>query len=365
MNAKRRLDRISVLRSIDQAITGNMDLNLTLNFVISQIIQELEVDAADILLYEPNLQQLQFISGHGFRTQIFQYTKLRLGEGCAGKVALDRQMLHLPDLREPGHNFAISPHYHEEGFIEYYGVPLVSKGKVIGVLEIFNRKQIKEDSEWTAFLHTLAGQAAVAIDNINLFSQLQQTNVELVHAYDTTIEGWARALELRDMETKDHSSRVVNLTMQLVRVMGFDEKEQSQIRRGALLHDIGKIGVPDHILQKPGPLTDDEWMIMKQHPVYAYDLISPIQYLRPSLDIPYSHHEKWDGSGYPRGLVGEQIPLAARIFAIVDVWDALLSDRPYRPAWPKHEVIKYIKNQAGTHFDPQVVEQFLKIIERE
>ena len=245
----------------------------------------------------------------------------------------------------------------------YYGVPLIAKGQVQGVLDIYHRAAFQPDPDWTDFLETLATQAAIAIDNAKLFNDLQRSNVELALAYDTTIEGWARALELRDMETEGHSQRVTELTLELARQQGMRDEELVHIRHGALLHDIGKMGVPDSILHKPGPLTDEEWAVMHQHPVYAYKLLNPIAYLRPAVDIPYCHHEKWDGSGYPRGLKGEQIPLSARIFAVVDVWDALCSDRPYRRAWSKEKARAYIKEEAGRHFDPQVVEAFLALIQ--
>jgi HD-GYP domain-containing protein (c-di-GMP phosphodiesterase class II) len=184
---------------------------------------------------------------------------------------------------------------------------------------------------------------------------------DLSRAYDSTIEGWSRALDLRDKETEGHTQRVTQMTLKLARAMGLSSDELVHIRRGVLLHDIGKMGVPDHILLKPGKLTDEEWQIMQRHPVYAYELLSPIAYLRPALDIPYCHHEKWDGSGYPRGLRGEQIPFAARLFAIVDVVDALRSDRPYRKGWPEKQVLAYIREQSGVHFDPQVVAAFLEL----
>jgi putative nucleotidyltransferase with HDIG domain len=246
--------------------------------------------------------------------------------------------------------------------VDYFAVPLIAKGQVKGVLEIFNRHSIGSDPEWLDFLETLAGRAAIAIDNISLFDSLQRSNVELTLAYDATIEGWARALELRDRETKGHSQRVTEMTLQLASSLGLTESELEHTRRGTLLHDIGKMGVPDQILNKPGPLTDQEWEIMRQHPIYAYNMLTPIAYLRPALDIPYCHHEKWDGSGYPRGLAGEQIPLTARIFAVVDVWDALRSDRPYRPAWTEKKALQYIIDEAGKHFDPKVVKEFLKIV---
>jgi len=211
-------------------------------------------------------------------------------------------------------------------------------------------------------LQVMASHIAIAIDNITLFNDLQRSNVDLTLAYDATIEGWARALELKDLETVGHSRRVVELTMKLARKMEISSEKITHIRRGALLHDIGKMGVPDSIIQKPGKLTDEEWQIMRKHPVYAYDWLSPIEYLYPALDIPYCHHERWDGTGYPRGLESEQIPLEARIFAIVDVWDALRSDRPYRKAWSKEKTIAHIKEESGKHFDPQVVDVFLELL---
>ena len=194
-------------------------------------------------------------------------------------------------------------------------------------------------------------------------TQLEQANLKLTLAYDETLVGWARALELRDRETEGHSQRVTEMTVRLARVMGVDEDELVHVRRGALLHDIGKMAIPDSVLLNSQPLTDEEQRIMHQHPIYAYQMLSPISYLAPALDIPYYHHERWDGTGYPKGLKGEQIPLTARIFAVVDVWDALSSDRTYRAAWSEEKVLAYIQEQAGTHFDPQVVEQFIKIIE--
>jgi putative nucleotidyltransferase with HDIG domain len=241
-------------------------------------------------------------------------------------------------------------------------VPLIAKGQVRGVLEIFNRSTLKPDAEWLNFLETLAGQAAIAIDNATILAELQQSNTELALAYDATIEGWSRALELRDREMEGHAQRVTKLTVRLARLMGMDEKQIVHVRRGALLHDIGKMGLPDNILFKPGPLAADELEIMQQHPVYAMEMLSTISYLRPALDIPVYHHEKWNGTGYPYALQEEQIPRAARIFAIADVYDALTSDRPYRHAWTHEEAISYIRSQAGQHFDPGSVRVALREI---
>jgi len=251
----------------------------------------------------------------------------------------------------------------EEGFVTAFMTPLIAKGQVAGVLEIFQRRPFQPTAEWLEFLETLGGQAAVAIDNAALFQGLQRANLDLTLAYDTTLEGWSKALDLRDKETEGHTQRVTELTVRLARGVGLREEEIVHLRRGALLHDIGNMRIPDNILLKPGPLTDEEWGIMKKHPVYAFELLAPVAHLRPALDIPYSHHEKWDGTGYPRGLRGDQIPLAARVFAVADVWDALRSDRPYRAAWPQERALDYIREQAGRHFDPAIVEVFLRLVE--
>jgi putative nucleotidyltransferase with HDIG domain len=194
-----------------------------------------------------------------------------------------------------------------------------------------------------------------------LFEEMSQSNISLVQSYDNTLEGWAMALEYRDLETEGHSRRVTDLTLRLAKQMGMREADLPHVRRGALLHDVGKMGIPDKILLKPGPLSEEEWVVMRNHPEYAHQMLRHIDFLRPALEIPYCHHEKWDGSGYPRGLKGDEIPLAARIFAVVDVWDALLSDRPYREAWPVEKAFEYVKEQSGKHFDPAVVEAFLSL----
>ncbi len=248
-----------------------------------------------------------------------------------------------------------------EGFVAYYAVPLIAKGQVKGVFEAFHRGPLSPDREWLEYLESIAGQAAIAIENAAMLDDLQHANIELVLAYDRTIEGWSRALDLRDKETEGHTQRVTELTLRLARTLGVPESDLVHLRRGSLLHDIGKMAIPAGILLKPGPLSEEEWAIMRQHAIYAYELLSPVAYLRPALDIPYGHHEKWDGTGYPRGLKGEKIPLSARIFAVADVWDALRSDRPYRPAWSAEQAREHIRKEAGTHFDRAVVDAFLQM----
>lgn len=357
-----RFQRLSALHSIDMAITSSLDLQLTLSVLLDQVVSQMNVDAADILLFDPALHWLEFASGRGFLHPLAREQSQRLGDSPAGRVALERRVISIPDLsQEDTHSEPwLLP---EEGFESYFAAPLIAKSQVKGVLELFNRQPFYPDAEWLEFLETLATQAAIALDSAELFERLQRTNEELSMAYDATIEGWSRALELRDQETHGHAQRVTELTIRLARRLGVRDEEIPHYRRGVLLHDIGKMAIPDSILLKDSTLTPEEKEIMKRHPVYAYELLQPIAYLKPAIDIPYAHHEWWDGTGYPRGLKGEEIPLAARIFAVVDVWDALRSDRSYRLAWPAQKVIEHIRSLSGTHFDPKIVEEFIKMMQ--
>jgi GAF domain-containing protein len=354
---QRRLAYLQSLHKIDEAISGSLDLRLMLRVLLDQVVNQLKVDAADVLLLRKETQDLEYAAGLGFRMN-YNPPVQRINQSPAGNAVMERRIIHIANLKKLVTGFLLSPALRGEGFASYYGVPLIAKGQVLGVLEIFNRAPLGSEPEWLDFLVTIAGQAAIAIENATMFDDLQRSNLAIRMAYESTLEGWARTLELRDMETEGHSRRVVDMTMQLAQRMNLRGSDLTHLRWGALLHDIGKMGIPDSILQKPGPLTPEEWALMKKHPVFAYDLLYPVEYLRTALDIPYCHHERWDGSGYPRGLTGEQIPLAARIFAVVDVWDALTSNRPYREAWSIEKAAAYLRENAGTHFDPQVVRAF-------
>ncbi|ALC16589.1 cyclic di-GMP phosphodiesterase response regulator RpfG [Desulfuromonas soudanensis] len=349
------VEHLTALVEIDRAINFSFDLNLSLTTLLTHVLVQLGVDAADVLLFNPQSRTLDFVAGRGFHTKTIEQARQPLGEGYAGRAAQDRSVVHIPDLAKEHDKFLRKGFLAAENFVSYHGVPLIAKGKVLGVLEIFDRSRLVRDDEWLYFLKAMAAQAAIAIDNVTLFDNLQRSNTELFNAYDATIEGWSRALELRDNETEGHSQRVALLTVRMARLFGLNDAELVQVRWGALLHDIGKMGVPDKILQKKESLTEAEWAVMKQHTVFAYKMLSPIRYLRAALDIPYAHHEKWDGSGYPLGLKGEQIPLLARIFSVVDVWDALRSDRRYRSSWSVEKVRRHLLSLAGTHFDPHVV----------
>ncbi|HJS18679.1 MAG TPA: HD domain-containing phosphohydrolase [Anaerolineales bacterium] len=358
---RRQMEQLSALRSIDLAIASGLDLSLLLSMLLEQVAGLLGIDAASVLLLNPKTTMLEFVSGKGFRSNILRHTRLKLGEGCAGRVAQERRLINVLDLQNNRMEFTRSPLFAGEGFITYYGVPLIAKGRVLGVLEIFQRSSLNPDSDWLDFLKTIAGQAAIAIDNAMMFKELQISNIELNLAYDATIEGLSRALDLRDKETEEHTRRVTDITLKLASALGVAEADKVHIRRGAILHDIGKVAIPDQILFKRGPLVEEEWKIMKQHPDIAVQLLSPVTYLTHALDIPHWHHEKWDGTGYPDQLTGERIPFFARLFAFADVYDAMTSDRPYRPAWQREDALQYIDSQSGRHFDPNIMPVFMEL----
>jgi len=356
----KQLERLEALREIDLTISNSLDLRLTLRTVLEQLINQLGVDAADVLLAKIGNGSLDCIASQGFLRPTIQTTSLQFGEGLAGKAAVTREIVHVDDLKHSEEKFTRQNILVEEGFVTYFAVPLIAKGVVKGVLEIFHRSLLNPSIDWLNFLDSLSWQTAIAIDNALLFEDLQRSNTNLLLAYDKTIEGWSRALDLRDKETEGHTERVTEVTIGLAKRMDIPDSQLVHVWRGAMLHDIGKLGVPDSILLKPGQLTEEEWVLMRKHPQFAYDMLKPIAYLKEALNIPHYHHEKWDGSGYPHGLKGEMIPLEARIFAIVDVWDVLSYDRPYRAAWPREKVLKYIKEQSGIHFDPEIVDMFLE-----
>jgi PAS domain S-box-containing protein len=359
---QRQVRRLHALRMIDIAISTSFDLQITLETVLQQVVAQLGVDAGAVLVLNPHLRTLEYAASRGFLYSTPNYAWQTLDERYAGKVVLQNKMVHFSKSSN-GSPSSLNHQFPQESFVEYYGMPLTIKGEVKGVLEVYHRSALDAGQEWLNFLETLAGQTAIAIDSAQMFDSLERSNLDLRLAYDATIEGWSRAMDLRDKETEGHTQRVTAMTLELSRVMGLNPRNVIHMRRGALLHDMGKLGIPDNILLKPAKLTDEEWEIMRQHPQFAFDMLSDIYYLKPSLEIPYCHHEKWDGTGYPRGLKEEEIPLPARIFAVADVWDALTSDRPYRQAWTDEQAIKYITEQSGKHFDPQVVRAFIEMME--
>jgi PAS domain S-box-containing protein/putative nucleotidyltransferase with HDIG domain len=356
------VERLESLRRIDLAIASSTDIGFINEVLLEQLNKQLHVAASDVLLFSSAGHVFHYNAGSGIHSQKYMQTPVHLGDGLIGKAALNRDILRIEDLTKQKNLDVRLKEMSDEGLTGYVGVPIIAKGAIKGLLEVYTRAPLTPTQGWMDFLEIVGGQAAIAIETIDLFSNLQRSNTDLSLAYDSTLEGWASALELRDKETEGHTRRVAELTIELAVSMNVKPDDLKNMRWGALLHDIGKMGIPDGILLKPGALTEEEWVIMRKHPEYAYTMLSKIDYLHNALDIPYYHHEKWDGTGYPRQLKGEAIPLSARIFAVVDVWDALTSDRPYREAWSKEKTMAYILEQSGSHFDPRVVEHFQKIV---
>lgn len=361
---EKQLRHLTSLFTIDRAISNRHELDTILRIIVQEGRQQLGVDALAIHIHDPKSDQLTFVAGDGFRTELIKDTSLMLGQGVMGKAAQEKTPVYTPNIYRASAPIVSTKLCLEEGFIAHHVIPILIQDQLKGVLEAFHRAEFDPPEDWRILFEAFASQAAIAIDNAQLFTDIQQTNLQLSIAYDATLEGWANALELRDQETHGHSNRVTELTLRIAAEMGVPNDQMIHIWRGVRLHDIGKMAIPDQILLKPGPLSEQEWEIMRRHPLYAYKLLSPIEFLRPALDIPYCHHEHWDGSGYPRGLKDEEIPLTARIFAVVDVWDALTSDRPYRPAWDQEKALQYILEQRGKQFDPAVVDVFFKIIKQ-
>lgn len=359
---QKRLSEMEAFSLIDRTISASFDLKTTFEVLLKQAMAKLGVDAAAIMLFDPDMQSLKYAAGQGFYTQNLENVALRPGQGFPGKAMLERRLVSAVGKRELYNNNWFAKLWLDEDFQSYYGIPLVAKGQVKGVLEVFHRSELVASPDWISFFETLSSQTAIAIDNTGMFERLQHANMELALAYDATIEGWAHALELREGESPGHISRIIDLTIELAQSLGLPSSDMIFLRRGVLLHDIGKMGIPDKVLLKKGPLTRAERKIIEQHPIIAYNLLSRIDYLKQSLNIPLYHHEKWDGSGYPEGLAGRQIPYHARIFAVVDVWDALTNDRPQRKAWSHEEALNHIREQSGKHFDPQIAEAFLRLM---
>jgi PAS domain S-box-containing protein len=366
---------MSIVGEIGRILAESLNLN-TIFTKLDHYIHDLLPDSAMVIIsyYDSAAQQFtcQHANINGVLLDPAELPPVPLepqGNGTQSEVIHTRQPIIINRLRDRLNKVSkvINVGDEADGVSTQSGlfVPMLAHDVIIGVVQVQSYtidRYTKEDAE---ALSLVANTAAIIIENLRLFTDLQRSNKELLNAYDSTLEGWSRALDLRDNETEGHTLRVAELTRRMAMRIGIDGSRIKDIQRGSLLHDIGKVGIPDQILLKPGPLTDEEWKIMRRHPDYAYQLIQPIEYLRNALEIPYCHHEKWDGTGYPRGLKGEEIPLSARIFALTDVWDALSSDRPYRKAWNKADVRAYIQSQSGAYFDPNLVPVFLELIDEE
>jgi len=356
------LTRLTALRRIDSAITSTMNISAKIENVLSTIQDSLDMDAVDILRIDLDETHLIPIASKGLLHNSTDAQPLISPDPLITKLRLEHQPYILINPSKNKLPDWTRARLDSSDRVEFYGAaPMVSGNKLIGILEVFARHPVEKDEGWLEHFQSMALQATITLENDDMIQGIQRANTELEQAYEGTLIGWARALELRDKETRGHSERMMDLTVRLGRRLGMHADEMEVMARGVLLHDIGKMGVPDYILHKPGPLTDEEWVVMRQHPQFAFNLLKNIPYLSGALEVAFCHHEHWDGTGYPRGLQRDEIPFSARVFAIVDVWDALTHDRPYRPAWPEEEALDFIQSQSGIQFDPKVVKAFVKM----
>lgn len=355
-----RESEFKALVRIGNTVNSSLGLKRVLSEVMDLLVELMRAERGFLMLCESDGTFTVNVA-RGFDHVDLDQDQFAFSKTVANRVVETGELVLTTNAQE-------DPRFEVQKSVAYYHllsilcVPLKIKDKLIGVIYVDNRTQTGVfQQENVDLISAFANQAALAIQNALLFDELQESKDELEIAYQATLEGWVRALDLRHKETGGHTKRVTSLTQKLARVMGLNEQAINDITRGALLHDIGKMAIPDAILLKPGPLNDDERAVLHNHPIFAYEVLSPIKFLHPALDIPYCHHEKWDGTGYPRGLMGENIPFAARIFSVVDVWDALVSDRPYRKRFLPLEALKNIREFSGSYFEPRVVDAFLSL----
>lgn len=362
-HSEAHVKKLSSLQRVQQIILDNLSLPTTLDMMVDQVVTELEVDAVNILYLHPGLKSLRSISKKGFRQKLFRDSGQEIGEGLAGRAAQTKNIIHVRNLANSTENINRSLEFSTEKFVTYFGVPLLVKDRLVGVLEIFNRKALDPETYWVDLLKLIAGLVAVAIDLQNLTNDLEKSRNKITAAFDGVIMGWATALELRGIEAQGHAIRTQDLASRLAKKIGISGTGLEDIRQGALLHDIGKMGIPDEVLLKGSVLNAEEMKLVGRHPVDAFELLKSVEALKGALDIPLYHHERWDGGGYPYGIEGEKIPLSARIFAVVDVWDAMQTDRPYRKAFTRTEALMHMEEQSGKHFDPVVLNTFKEMLE--
>ena len=355
-------NQLSTLLRVSSALASSLDLGVVLQTAIKSAVEVLGLETGAIYRMEdrwlflgattpPLDPELDFLRDHP--EALDEHPHLQ-------KALTSKQPVYLVDAETAELSPAEKTIRDARHLKSILYIPLLLEDQAIGAMIVGTTRQVHKFAPYEIDLcRILSYQVTLAVANARLYKSIRQSHLELTRSYDDTLLGWSMILEMRDQDTQGHTQRVTQLTLDLARKMGLPEPELAHIRRGALLHDIGKMSIPDTILKKNGPLTENEWAIMRQHPELAQQFLSQISYLSPALDIPYCHHEKWDGSGYPRGLKGEEIPLAARIFAVADVYDALTARRYYRPAWEKEEALRYIREQSGVHFDPTVVKMFL------
>ncbi|MEI7645282.1 MAG: HD domain-containing phosphohydrolase [Chloroflexales bacterium] len=370
-SARSRATDLEAINTLGRALAETLELDRIYALLYEAALQLLpDVAGAIFTLFNAERQEMTcaFAILDGESLDVAEFPPLPLvplGQGIQSNVIHTRQPFMVGSLEE------VYQHANRAFLVGEPGdtvesilfVPMIARERVVGVLQVQSFILGSFSLDHAAMLGMAANIAAVAIENARLVNDLRHSNRELRHAYENTLEGWSHALDLRDEETRGHSQRVTAMAVRLACAAGMSEDQVDYMRWGALLHDIGKMGVPDAVLLKPGKLDEEEWRLMRLHPIYAYDMLAPITFLQPALDIPYCHHERWDGTGYPRGLRGDEIPLAARLFAVIDIWDALRSDRPYRSAWSEEKVRAHIQSLAGSHLDPAAVDLFFKVID--
>ena len=359
-------DRLFTLRQIDLAIKSTTDLDVVIGFVLEQITNVFNIDAAQVFLYDERSLMLQSYLQRGLE-YLFKDTpyEIRIGESIVGTTGLERKTSVIKNITPEIDSTVHGNLLRKDKIVCCISTPLIYNGQLVGVLEAYHRSRKEPDEDWINYFETVAGQAAVAINNLQHINHLEKFNLELELAYDQLIESWAKTMSFRGCTLNDHNHRTMVNCIELALMMGYKEEELINIRRGALLHDIGMLTIPKSILCKQNKLDDNEWHTIHKHPAVAVEMLSGNTMLKRALDIPQYHHEWWDGSGYPYGFSANLIPEPARIFAVVDVWDSLRSERPYRHKWSDQRALEHIISEAGSHFDPHIVEIFVDYLNKQ
>jgi HD-GYP domain-containing protein (c-di-GMP phosphodiesterase class II) len=334
---------------------------LSLDLVLDHAVSQLHVDAI-ALFVKSSTGTFDFVEARGFRNSGFETTFLNPKPELFEQAFREERIVSIPDIRLGEKKFIRPQFLAAENFVSYHVAPLIVGENPQGIIEVYSRRQQAPIPTWLDLFDVISRYVGLALHNQALFNSSKKLDANKQINFGGTLDAWMAAMLLRGGEMERHARRVTDMTLRLAKLIGISDDQLIHLVRGAMLHDIGKLALPDSILQKSEKLTQSEWELMRMHPEFAYRLLSPLPYLKPALPIPYSHHERWDGGGYPLGFIGTQIPLHARIFTVVDVWDALRSDRPYRKAWRDVDVYQYISDQSGKHFDPQVTCAFLDLI---
>ncbi|NPV77282.1 MAG: HD domain-containing protein [Anaerolineae bacterium] len=351
---------LEALRILDRAVLGIKSLPEAVNATLNQAIDLLGVDAAIIRIINHDMQKFERVFEQKFLTHPVNQANFKTTEQHAMTAWREKRLVYIQKLIET-ETFASKSQQDSHRFKSYLANPLQFEGKVFGVLEVFSHKTLMPSREWLAFYESFTAECGLLLPGIIELDKITQDYNELTLSYDATLELLSKVLDLHEHQTGEVTKQAADLSVALANELGVDAWLLPHIRRGALLHDIGNISVPDSVLLKTGQLTSEEWETIRNHTIYAHDLLSNVRYLQPALELITHHHERWDGNGYPKGLKGKQIPVVARIFTVVDVWFSLISPRPYRPAWRKEDALNYIASQANLQFDPEIVEKFVNL----